>query len=344
MRYHQLRTFLAISLLAFIPVGVFAHENYVLPAQDMKRGMQDWSLNVLDALKDPANVQIGLIVTIGTIIAYALYLWFMASRVGLAFDKKTKRLEPFGHAFLRVALGVSFIASAMFNSFLGPEIPLSSLPLGGILLPFLYAVGVLLVIGLWTELASLVGLIILTLATFVYGEYMLTYVNYFGELIALILYGSRFFSVDRLIIKSPFFASFAKTFEEFEIPLIRITYGFSVLYPAITVKLLHPVIILQIVEQYNLTSIGWLFPSDPLLISFGTGMAQVTVGLFIILGFATRFTSLVTFMLYIMSIIFFQEAVWPHYILLALALYLVVNDGGKWSIDNWLNKRLTNRK
>jgi hypothetical protein len=40
-----------------------------------------------------------------------------------------------------------------------------------------------------------------------------------------------------------------------------------------------------------------------------------------------------------MSILFFKEVVWPHYILLALSLYLVINNGGDWTLDRWIQKR-----
>lgn len=101
---------------------------------------------------------------------------------------------------------------------------------------------------------------------------------------------------------------------------------------------MHPIIIVEIEKQYHLSQIGWLFPQDPLLISLGTGLAQITVGLFIIIGFETRLSAFLTLLLYVGSIIFFKEAVWPHYILLALAFYLVINNGGGFTIDEFVEK------
>src|SRR5258708_9555028 len=102
------------------------------------------------------------------------------------------------------------------------------------------------------------------------------------------------------------------------------------MYPAITYKLLHPEVIIDIATRYNLMQFPWLFPRDPLLIALGSGMAQVVVGFFLILGFQTRLNTLITFCLMFMSVIFFKEAVWPHIVLLALALYLFINNGGDW--------------
>lgn len=338
MIFLKLVRFFAIHflLLGFLPLIALAHENYVLPTADITRGMNDWSINVFDALKTPGNLVIILYVGLGALIVFFLYYLFWTSPLGIRLDKRVRKLEPLGHIMLRATLGVFFIASGLFNSFLGPEIPLASIPLGLALKPILFIVGGLLIVGLLSRVLGIIGLALLLLTTFAYGNYMLTYGNYFGELMALALYGSTIFSLDSLIAKQ---SAFAKKYKKWEIPLIRITYGISILYPAISVKLLHPSIILKIVGTYGLNHINWLFPSDPLLIALGSGLAQVALGLFIIIGFETRLSAFATLILYTLSILFFKEAVWPHYILLALALYLTINNGGGWTVDNWLLKK-----
>jgi uncharacterized membrane protein YphA (DoxX/SURF4 family) len=388
------------SLCTLLPRLSFAHENYVLPKEQIQQGMGDWSLNVFDSLKSPANLRLVLTITPVILLVFILYYLFLSSKIGIVFDLWAKHFEPYGHAMLRIILSAAFFSSAYFNSFLGPEIPLSSLPGGEFLRPLLVITGVLLLLGFLSELAGLFSLGFIILATVVYKDYMFTYFNYYGEFIALVLFGSYFFSIDNLLKKKSRMEHDPKSFsegkisdfeprlpqgfggqggkeevrrnsgaisrsseeaaagirdfragkgvsehaqiekhKEWELPLIRITYGISILYPAITIKLLHPKIIVDIVEKYRMTDIHWLFPPDPLLISLGSGLSQIAVGLFIIFGFETRLASFITLVLYTLSILFFKEAVWPHYILLALAAYLTINDGGKWSIDNWIEKR-----
>ena len=338
MKKYLLKIVESVSIFIFIllPAAASAHENYVLPKADIDRGMKDWSLNVFSALKDPHNLQTCLLVGVPVLIVLIFYYWFTRSRAGAWFDQKLKTLEPIGHVILRLALGASFLASAYFHKFLGPEIPLSSLPLGLLLLPVLYITGIMIILGLFTEFAGAIGLIILLLMTWVYKDYVLTYFNYAGEFLALIFFGSRIFSFDKLISKT---SALVKRYKNWEIPIIRVTYGISVLYPAISIKLLHPIIIVEIVNKFGLNNIHWLFPRDPLMISLGTGLAQIVVGLFIIFGFMTRLSAFITFILYLLSVIFFKEQVWPHYILLALAIYLTINNGGDWTLDNWLAKR-----
>lgn len=321
----------------FLPLIAQAHENYVLPKADIQKGMADWSINVWSALNTPGNLLIGAKFASGLILAWILYFIFQRSKAGKRFDAWMRAKDDFGSTLLRIVLGASLLFSAYSNVFLGPEIPLSSIPGGEYLRIPLYILGALMVFGLFSRIAGAGAMIVTLLATFVYRDYMLTYFNYFGEFAALLLFGSYVFSGDRLRSAGRIVSEKAR---QWEATILRVTYGISILYPAISIKLLHPSIMIEIAEKYHLTDIHWLFPSDPLLISLGTGLTQIAVGLAIMLGFETRLNSAITFTLYIMSILYFQEAVWPHYILLALALYLFVNNGGRWTVDEWLAKKL----
>lgn len=328
---------LAFLITLFLPQRTFAHENYVLTQQQINQGMQDNSIYVLDALNNPANVAIGSLVAVGTLVLIVIYFLFQKSKPGIILDENLKKLEPFGVFILRIALGASFLYSAFTNSYLGPEISTSSLILGNVIHYSLYILGALLILGLFNNLTGFLSLIIIILATLTYKYYMMTYFNYFGEFIALMFFGTRFIAFDKFL--PDLIGKLTASIKKFEIPIIRITYGVSILYPAISIKILHPTIIIQIAKQYHLNQIHWLFPQDPLLISLGTGLTQIAVGLFIIVGFETRMASFITFLLYLMSILYFKEEVWPHYILLALALYLVINNGGKYTFDSLFVKK-----
>jgi len=331
------KIFILVFIILFLPQRAFAHENYVLTQQQINQGMRDNNIHVLDALNNLANVEIGLFVAAGTLVLIVIYFFFQKSKPGVILDENLKKLEPFGIPILRIVLGLSFIYSAFTNSYLGPEIPTSSLILGNVIHYSLYILGVLLILGLFNNLTGFLSLIIIILATLTYKDYMMTYFNYFGEFIALMFFGTRFIALDQFLPN--LIGKITAGLKKFEAPIIRVTYGISILYPAISIKILHPIIIIQIVNQYHLNQIHWLFPQDPLLISLGTGLTQIAVGLFIIIGFETRMASLITFVLYLMSILYFKEVVWPHYILLALALYLVINNGGRYTIDSLFIKK-----
>jgi len=335
------KKFLAAALVipgvaALLPLVASAHENYVLTKGEIDAGMADWSINVWNSLTAPGNIAVAAKFGSGLIILYIVYFFFERSACGAAFDRWIRRGESFGDALLRIILGVSLLYSARLGVFLGPEIPLSSIPGGQYFSVALYILGALMVLGFFSRVAGAGAMVIALLATWTYKDYMLTYFNYFGEFVALALWSSYIFSIDRLRDKTKIVADKVR---QWEAVILRVTYGISILYPAISIKILHPAIIVEIVKQYHLTDVSWLFPPDPLLISLGTGLTQIVVGLAIIVGFETRLNSLMTFALYVMSILYFKEAVWPHYILLALATYLFINDGGDWTLDSWLKKK-----
>ena len=327
--------FLLAIILLFNSAVAHAHENYVLTHQQIQADLKDNTFSVWSALNNSGNIEVALAVGTISIIGIILYFLFFYSKFGKILDFYLQKLEPMGHVILRMALGASLIASAHFNSFLGPEIPLISLPLGIILKPILYILGAMIALGVWSEMAGAISFILLVISSSIYRDYMLTYFNYFGEFLVLMIFGSRIFSLDRILYKVKLSA---EKYHDLELAIIRVTYGISVIYPAITYKLLHPAIIVNIVNQYNLNQITWLFPHDPLLISLGTGLTQIAVGVFLILGFETRLSALVTLVLMTMSVLFFKEAVWPHYILLSLALYLIINNGGKYGLDEYFKK------
>lgn len=336
MKY-LLKIFSILTILLFASTGkIFAHEQYVLSKHQLDMGFADKSTHIFDAFNKPENVMIGLTVGIGIAIVISIYFFFQFSKFGRILDGWLQKLEHVGHLLIRISLGASLIASAYYNAFLGPEIPAQSLHLGTILVPALFVLGILLVFGLFVRIASLLGFLILIVATIFYGEYMITYFNYFGEYLALFVFGSYFLSVDNRIFG---ISKLVSKYKDWEILVLRTTYGLSVLYPAITIKLLHPAVIVEIYTKYHMGKIWWLFPQDPLLTSLGTGMAQILVGVLIVIGLETRLAALATFLLYLGSIVFFQEAVWPHIVLLALAFYFVINNGGKYTIDNLIGKK-----
>ncbi len=330
-----------VALCIVAPRSVSAHEQYVLSKQQFDLDYANSGINVFDALKSPENLRIAIEVGVGIIILFALYLIFLSSRLEFFLDQALGHLEPASHALVRIAIGFSFIYSAATAVYLGPEISLASLPWGGIIQYALYVLGIFLVFGFVSELAGLLSLAIIIAATFIYKDYMLTYFNYFGEFLALLLFGSRIFSLDKLLFGLKRLAEKSK---DYEIAILRITYGISILYPAISVKLIHPAVIMDIVRQYHLNRIHWLFPADPLLIALGAGLTQIVVGICLIIGFETRLNSFITFILYVLSILFFREVVWPHYILLALSLYLVINNGSKFTIDNLVERMRERRR
>jgi len=150
---------------------------------------------------------------------------------------------------------------------------------------------------------------------------MVTYLNYLGEFAVLLLFGMRRWSIDRYIFGK---LKRFKKFEKYGPVIIRICYGIGLIFAAVTVKFLHPSLTLEIINNYNLLQFHWLFPNDALLVVLGAAIAETAIGLLIVIGFETRITILVLLFYLTLSLIYFREAVWPHFILYGISLNLLV--------------------
>jgi uncharacterized membrane protein YphA (DoxX/SURF4 family) len=302
------------------PGRVWAHEAYVLDKDVFQAGLQKTSLDAFTALSRGDNLHTFLVITLAVLVCLVLNFLLRHSRLGHKIDNGFERLAPFGPLIIRLTIAIAFFFSAWTMSFLGPELSLATLPLAHLLQITLFAVSIMLVLGFLTELAALVALVIFSVAAIQFGWYLMTYLNYLGEIMALVLFGAHRFSLDRLIFglreRLPRIA-------KYETSIIRISYGVALIYAAITIKLLHPILTETVVVNYHLTQFHWLFPADPMLIVFGGALAEMAIGLFILLGFEMRLTILVSLFYITLSLLYFGEAVWPHLLLYGISLNLL---------------------
>ncbi|HVY36270.1 MAG TPA: hypothetical protein VG982_03315 [Candidatus Paceibacterota bacterium] len=314
---------LIIALGAFLfPTIVSAHEAYVLPYTTFWEGMkQPFSGHAFDALKNPHNVHITIVIIVCTFVLLGLNFLFSKTRLGTRAHLFIERYAHLGPHFVRITIAAAFFFSALSGTFLGPELHGTLFSYPHLLQITLFAISIMIAIGFLTELAALVGIIIYINGLVVFGPYLFTYLNYFGELIVLLLFGMRVFSLDRFLFGP---LRRLRSFEKYETVIVRVLYGLALIYAAVTVKLLHPQLTVLVVNTWHLTQFHWLFPSDPLLITFGAGVVEAVIGLFIIFGFEMRLTVLVSLFYITLSLLYFRELVWPHLLLYGISFNLLV--------------------
>lgn len=293
------------------------------------------SSHAFDAWKNPGNVKTTVIIGLGVLALFFFNFLFRRSRAGQRLHAWLESFERFGQHFVRITIAVAILFSAQSLSFLGPELHLSLFPHMHVVQVALYLIGVMIALGVLTELAALTGIIIFIWSFFVYGGYVVTYLNYLGELIALLLFGLRAFSLDRFLFGP---LKRFENFRKYESAIIRIFYGAALLYAAVTVKLLHPELTIEVVKNWNLTQFHWLFPSDPLLVTLGAALAEAAIGIFIILGFELRLTVLISLFYITLSLLYFRELVWPHLLLYGISFNLLVSPE-RFSLDSILFKK-----
>lgn len=306
----------------FFPAAASAHEAYVLPQDFFWKGIKaPADPKALAALHNTADLAILFQITGVVLLLIVLNFFFRRSRLGERVHRSFEKLAPIGPFVVRIAVATAFLFGAKQWEFLGPELSLYKMPFSAFLHFGLYASAILILLGLFTEFAALTGLALLSLAFATFGAYMGTYLNYLGEFIALTLFGMRRYSLDRLFF-GPLKGWRAK-YEKYGSSLVRIFYGLALIYAGVTVKFLHPELTLRVIQDWHLAQFHWLFPSDPLLIVLGGGLAEAAIGFFILVGFEVRMTVLISLFYITLSLLYFRELVWPHILLYGISFNLL---------------------
>lgn len=320
-----------IYFVLYTPV-VFGHEAYVLTKEQFNQGMSQLNPNPFSALQNGENFKIFVEVTLGVLVLIVTYLIFLLSEVGAKFDQAITRLARFGPLITKLTIAASFFFSVQTNSFLGPELSLSSLFFPEVIKFCLILISYMFLLGFLTEVASIAALAIYLLSFSVFGFYMLTYANYLGEMIVLMIFGSRIFSIDKYLFGVK---KIADSLQQYEVGIVRVFYGLALCFAAINVKFLHPILSMTVVDQYHLIRFNYLFPQDSLLVALGAALSELTIGVFIILGFELRLAVLVSLFYITLSLLYFKEAVWPHLLLYGISLNLLINKE-QLSVDQFL--------
>ncbi len=325
---------LAVLFLLLNPHVTFAHEAYVLTREQFNQGLKTTNVNPLASLFDTSYFLITVIITISLVSLYTLVGIFSTTSLASKLDKYIKKGRVLGPLIVRLAISSSFFFAAQTNSILGPEISLSSLPYGELLRTVLYAISAMVFLGFFVEIAALIGLLIFGYITFYYGHYMLTYLNYFGELVALLIFGSRFLSFDKFLLGKKTIFSKLEKYRELEVPIVRILYGLALIYTAVNIKFLHPLIPVTVYNQYKLHD--YFFNAPASFIAAGAGLSEFLIGFFIVLGLSVRLTVIISLIFITLSLLYFRELVWPHFMLYGISLSLILNAGDKLSLEHYL--------
>ena len=324
---------LAFTLLLLLLIApAYAHEIYVLNQTAIDEGLAAPGTNPLTIIGEHIG-SFALWASIGAAVVLLLIL-LSASRM---LQRKTgpflmwlKRYAPLA---ARITLGVCMIFNGFYGALFGPELPLvdifgSAAPLWSIL--FVIS-GILITIGLFARYASIVPLIAF-LAMFVqYGTYSLTYINYLGEIVLVMILGSGAYSVDSRIFKQK-----ESRLEEWAFPTLRVLFGISLIYASVYAKLIFSNLALSTVVEYGLDQ---YFPFDPMFIVLGAMIVEIILGVFYIIGVDIRFTSVFLMTFLTMSLVFFGETVWPHYVIYGVAIALLLHGYDKYTLESWLFKR-----
>lgn len=327
--------FAFFALLSFLNLcsTVYAHEAYVLTADTFQKGLLHVTKNPFAPLFDNSHIKIFIIIFCAVAMSYLLIILWSRTSLSKKLDEKVRKLNFFGPLIIRLAISASLFYGAQINAIWGPELSLSSVS-GGFVIRFaLFAVSLLILSGLFTEFAGLVLFLIFIYVSLFFKLYMITYANYFGEIIVLMLFGSRFLSLDKLLFGKSLWIKKLEKYAYLEIPIVRVLYGIALMYAGYTIKFVHQGLTIDVYNQYHLND---FFHSTAAFIAAGAGLSEITIGFFIFIGFIMRFTIIISLVFITLSILYFREMLWPHLMLYGISISLLINSADRFTMDHYL--------
>jgi uncharacterized membrane protein YphA (DoxX/SURF4 family) len=329
---------LLLMLLSCIPRAARAHEVYVLDPDTVQSAMAAHSPNPFTAYYGNEHLFYfwGFVcfVIFSTVIAASWFRFF------------EKRLDPFLYLLkkfalpvARIAVGICFVTFAITGNLYGSELFVAPV-FGGFSDALRICIGVLgvgAILGLYTRVVGFGMLGIFVLSFFGYGTYILTYTDYLGAALLIMILGGGIFSLDSALYsrRPQILYTLTRHLQPYAFAILRVCFGWGVLYAAVYAKFIHSQLALEVVTQYNLTR---FFPFDPLFVVLGALIVECIAGLMILFGVAVRWTLLFLAFWLTLSLLYFRELIWPHTILFGLAIALFLHGYDHYSLEGFIMK------
>ncbi len=331
--------FLSIFLF-LLPLFAHAHEVYVLTPTEFSHAAENTAYLLFSPLAESANLLFFLLMVVGICILFAGQFFFQHSRFGFHFYRFFEEHSSLGFPIIRITLGFVLLYCATTGTFPGPELSFATNAGADTIRWILGVTGTFFIAGLFTEFAGATTIALFIAQVFLVGPYLFTYLHYFAPAVIFFLFGSRSFSLDGVLFSR---SRRMPHLHELLIPFLRVSFGLALLYTAITVKLFHPALPLAVATKYNLAQFHYLFPSDAGLIVLGASLAEILIALLIIVGFELRFTLLVGLFYSTLSLWYFGEVEWPHYMMYAVSVALLLFPA-HYSLDAFFSRRMEARR
>ncbi|TYL36285.1 DoxX family protein [Natronococcus pandeyae] len=333
---------LSVLFLAGAGVGsVTAHEEYVVDDE------YDVSVSefLADALTDPLVVGPLFAGGLAALVAVAAYRRIRpVPRDVAAFRDAMGEYTEYVPWLLRISFGIPLIGAGFGGYFISPalEVDLRLLQVG---------LGFLLLFGLGTRIVAL-----LTLGTYLVGVLiwptLLLQLEFVGGLLAIALVGSGKPSADHVLQRMAgtpgtlygrfdVVYDYARRFQDWNaaheryLPTVtRLGLGVTFVYLGLTQKILRPGIALAVVDQYDLAAVA---PVTPELWVLGAGLAEIALGVALIVGLFTRATAATAIAMFTLTLFALpDDPVLAHVGLFGMASVLLITGSGPLGLDGRL--------
>ena len=350
----RFRNLLVIGCLFFllVPTITFAHEVYVLTPSEIQQAVTTPSFSEVSVVFDNIS-EFFYWAFVGVFMVLVVFFISISHALEARLDPVLTQLRRFAAPIARVTIGLSFLAAAYYQALYGPELPLSVTFGGyaGVVTAVLAILGVMLIAGIYTRAVALVALALWVFTFAKYGIYTFTYTNYFGEILVLLILGAHHGAGPHESFRAAHRAatgwrqwsrSVALWFAPYSFLLLRVCFGFSLLYASVYAKILHNNLALMVAElplAGHASSLASVFGLEPHFLVLGAAIVEIVIAAFFILGIEIRFTSLFLLFWLSLSLAYFGEVVWPHLILIGIPIAFMFYGYDKYSLEGWLFKR-----
>ncbi|MES2216703.1 MAG: DoxX family membrane protein [Patescibacteria group bacterium] len=338
MKKSALITLLITCVLALTGIHVtFAHEVYVLDANEIHQALQSPIPDFIGAIKDNGlqffSWGLGILVLIGALFFVSVNTFL--ERLIDPFLNKLKLLAP---AVAQATLGLALLASGYYHAAYGIELPFGPI-VGGyetVAAAVFMIVGAMLLFGILPRIAGLAATVIFIVLIGIFGLYILNYATYLAEALTVLFFGGGYTLVSVPLFKKGMSKKIEGHFHKYKFLIIRVFFGSSLIFASLYAKFFHGALALETVSKYHLTN---YFPFDPVFLVLGAMLIEIMLGLFFILGFEIRFASIFFLVFLSMSLVFFGESVWPHIILIGTSSAMFFHGYDRYCLSAKLSKK-----
>jgi uncharacterized membrane protein YphA (DoxX/SURF4 family) len=314
-----------------------AHVDYVTNGD----GPQGSIRFLVDVFSNPLNLALAVGGLVGVTAVVVAYWRFDPFRTELdIFTSTLRSYKPYLPWMLRLSMGLPLVGAGFSGYLFTPSVPGEFRVVG-------VTIGFLLLFGFLSRAVATVGLLAYLAVLVVEWPTPLLAVEYVPGLLGIVVLGSGQPSFDgilrRLLMAEESrlhrFNGYHKLGQRTATALgltgdkvgviLRVGVGVNFVYLGLTQKLMQPGMALAVVEKYSLTSV---VPVSPEMWVAGAGLAEVAVGLALILGVFTRASAAVAFALFTLTLFGLpDDPVVAHVTLFGLSSAILVTGRGEWS-------------
>jgi len=331
-----------VVLASALPQLVYAHEVYVLDPSVTAHALVTPRFSEFAVIvQSLPHFLLWAFIAVG--VVFVVFFVSISRAVERSLDPWLATLPPYAPFISRVTIGASFLAAAYYGALFGPELPLAA-TFGGLadsLRVLLAILGSMIILGLYVRLAAAICMMLFGVEVWAHGAYMLTYTNYIGELIVLLILGAHIFAVHTkhhdLRNMPRWLLSIKQLATPYAFFLLRVAFGTSLLYASLYAKVFNNQLALAVTATYP--QIVTFFGLEPHFLIVGAAIVEICIGLFFILGIEIRFTALFLLFWLSLSLWYFGEVVWPHLILIGIPIAFFFYGYDKYSLEGFYFKR-----